>query len=102
MAVLLDWWETTKKDNHINHCHDQQKYFSRFIFSVYGMLWREALVAITQLSQIIEAKIDEHISYVRGWINSEIAIAVSISYLHMIRGALLPSTLRDRDPDWDP
>ena len=32
MEALLPWWETIKKYNHINNCHDQPKHFSMFVF----------------------------------------------------------------------
>ena len=73
-----------------------------FVISVDGMLGTEALVVLTQLSQIMAVIMDEPISHVRGWINGRIAITVVRSYSHMICGARLPSPLRDREPDWDP
>ena len=36
----------------------------------------------------------------RGWVNGQIAITVARLYSHIIRGDFLPSTLKDRDPDW--
>ena len=40
MTALLDRWETTKKDKHGKHCHNQRKHFSPFVISVGGMLGR--------------------------------------------------------------
>ena len=50
MASLLAWWETIKKDNHGKYFHDQRKHFSPFLLSVDGMLGRESLVVLAQLS----------------------------------------------------
>ena len=50
MAALLTWWETIKKDKHGKHCSNQQKHFSTFVLYVDGILGREALVVLTQLS----------------------------------------------------
>ena len=50
MAALLAQLETIKKDNHGKHCHDHQKYFSPFVISMDGMIGREALVVLSQLS----------------------------------------------------
>ena len=38
MKVLLDWWEAIKKENHIKHYNNQQKYLSPFVLSVDGIL----------------------------------------------------------------
>ena len=102
MAALLAWWETIKKDKHGKHCHDQRKHFSPFVFSVDGMLGREALVVLSQLSQFMAAKRAEPLSQVRAWIKGRIAIAIARSYSQMIRGAQLSSPLWEREPDWDP
>ena len=64
MAALLDQWETTKKDKHGKHCHNQWKHFSPFIISVNVMLGREALVVLAQLSRIMAEKMDESISHI--------------------------------------
>ena len=78
MAVILDWWETIKKYKQSKHCHNKQNFFLFFVY-VDGMLGREDLVVITQLSQTMAKKMDEYISHVRGWINGQIEIAVSRS-----------------------
>ena len=56
MAELLARWETIKKDNHGKHCHKQRKRFSPFFSSVDGMLGREALAILSQLSQVMLEK----------------------------------------------
>ena len=66
------------------------------------MLRREALVVLLQLIQLMAEEIAEPLLQVRGWVNSQIAIAVARSYSQMIRGSLLPSPLWEKDPDWDP
>ena len=76
--------------------------FSPFVLSVDRMLRREALVVLSQLIQLMAEKIAEPLLQVRGWVNSQIEIAVARSYSQMIRGSLLPSPLWEKDPDWDP
>ena len=66
------------------------------------MLGREALAVLVNLSRLMAEKIDEPILHVQGWINGQIAIMAARSYSRMIRGAQLPSPLRDQEPDWDP
>ena len=56
MASLLARWEKIKKDKHGKHCNDQQKHFSPFVLSVDGILGREALVLICQLSRSMVEK----------------------------------------------
>ena len=102
MAALLAQWNKIKKDKHGKHCHDQQKHFYPFVLSVDGMLGREALAVLANLSRLMAAKMDEPISHVLGWINGRIIIAVVRSYSRMIRVAQLPSPMRDREPDWYP
>ena len=73
-----------------------------FALSVDGMLGRETLAILRNVSQLMAAKIDELILHMRGYIDIWIAIAVTRSYLWMTRGDKLPSPLDSREPDWDP
>ena len=57
---------------------------------------------LSQLSQFISEKMEEHLSQVRGWVNGRIAIAVARSYSQMICEYRLPSPLQEREPAWDP
>ena len=66
------------------------------------MLVKEALVVLTQLSQTMAEKKYNPFLYVQGWINGQIAIAVTRLYSRMIRRARLPSPLQDMEPYWDP
>ena len=93
MGTLLAQREKEKKDKHGKHCHKERKYFSPFALSVDGMLGKEALVLLVNLSRLVAAKMEEPISYMRGWVNGRITIAVTISYSRMIRGARLPIPL---------
>ena len=56
-----------------------------FALSVDGMLGRETLAILRNVSQLMAAKIDELIFHMRGYIGSWIEIAVARSYLLMIR-----------------
>ena len=49
----------------------------------------------------MEATMEEPIPHVQGLGNGWIGIEVMILYSCMICGALLPSTLEDRDMDWE-
>ena len=50
MDQLRDWWDKTNKDNHGKHCHEQGGKNSPFVIYVYGMLGRESLVVLLNLS----------------------------------------------------
>ena len=50
MDKLLAFWEKVNKDKYGKHCHEQRKYFSLFVLSVDGMIGKEALVVLTNLS----------------------------------------------------
>ena len=102
MDKLLYCLDKQNKDKHSHNWHDKQKYISLFVFSVYGMLGKEALTVLTILSQLMAEKFKEPILHVHGWVNGRIAIAVMRFFYPMFRGSRLPSTLRDREPDWDP
>ena len=41
------------------------------------MIGKEALVVLQNLSRLMAEKMEEPISYVRGWINSQIVITVA-------------------------
>ena len=94
MTSLLARWEKIKKDKHSKNCHDQRKHFSPFVLLVDGMIGREDLVIISQLSRVMSEKSEETILQVRGWVNRRIAIAVARSYSWMILRARLPSPLQ--------
>ena len=53
MVTLLAWWDKIKKDNRINHYHEKRKRVSTFIIYVGGMLGRDSLVVLTNLSQLV-------------------------------------------------
>ena len=69
--------------------------------SVDGMLGRKALVVLSKLGRFIVEKMEETLLQVRGWVNGRITITVERSYSRMICGALIPSTLRKPELDWD-
>ena len=98
-TILASWGN--KKGKHINHCHEQQKYFSPFLLSVDVIIVKEALVVLANFSQPMAAKMEEPISHMQGWVNIWITIAVKISYSRMIRGAFLLSPLWGRETDWE-
>ena len=50
-------------------------FFSLFVLSVDGMIRKDALVVLMTLNQLMVRKLEEPISYVRGWINGRIATA---------------------------
>ena len=54
----------------------QATYFSPLVIYIDGVLGKEALVVLTNLSQIMATKIEEPIFHVSGWINGRIAIVV--------------------------
>ena len=72
-----------------------------FSLSIDGMLGKEALVALPNLSLLVEVKMEEPILHVRGCVNSQILIAVSKYYHRMIHIAYPPSLLWYRDTDWE-
>ena len=51
-------------------------FFSVFI-SIDGVLGKEALIVLANLSQLMAVKMDEPISHVRGWINGQMEIEVT-------------------------
>ena len=70
--------------------------FYQFFLSIDGMLGREALAVLANLSRIMAEKIDVPILHLRGWIYGRIKISVVRSYSCMIHKAQLISSLRDR------
>ena len=55
---------------------------------------KEAQVILATFSQLMDAKIEEPISQVKGWVNSQIAIMVTSSYYRMLFIDRVSSTLR--------
>ena len=54
------------KDKHVKHFHDQREHFSPFLISIGGIIVKEALVLLANLSQLMAEKMDEPISHLRG------------------------------------
>ena len=79
MDKHLDFGENEHKDKHGNHWHKKWIIFTPFSLSVDGMLRKEALLIILNLSRIMAEKAEEHISHVRGWVNGRIVIAIARS-----------------------
>ena len=77
MDELLYCWENKNKDKHNNNCHEKRKHFSQFFLSVDGIIGENALVLLTNLSQLIEKKLKEPLSQVRGWVNGRISIVIA-------------------------
>ena len=102
MYNLLEFSEKENKDKNGKHFHDQRKHFSPLILLVDSILGKEALVVLTNLSQLIATKLEEPFSQVRGWFNGLIEIVITRSYYRIICGACLPSPLRYQELDWDP
>ena len=65
--------------------------FFSFVIYVNGMLGREALIILANLSRFMAAKMDKTISHVMIWIKGIIKITVEKSYSHMIHGARINS-----------
>ena len=99
MYKLLDLWDKEKKDKHDRKFHEQRKHFSPLFLSADGILGKEALVVLTNVIWLMVEKPEKYISHVRGWVNGWIEITVKKSYSHTIRGARLPSPLRDQETD---
>ena len=72
-----------------------------FVLYVDEMLGNKAMVVLDNLSQLMTENMEEPIPHVQGLGNGWTGIAVMILYLCMIRGALLPINLQDRDLDWE-
>ena len=56
MAELLTQWNKVKKNKNGNHCHNQRKKSSLFFRSINGLLGRQALVVLANLSQLMQEK----------------------------------------------
>ena len=67
-----------------------------------GMLSKEDLVVLTNLSQLMAEKLEEPISHVCGWVNGRIIIDTMRIYSHIIHEARLPIPLRYQEPEWNP
>ena len=57
-----------------------ERKISSFLFSVDGVLGKEALVVLTDLSQLMAEKMEEPLSHVGFWISGWISIVVKRLY----------------------
>ena len=69
MDTIFPGWEQAKKDKHGRNCHYQWKKISPFYLSVDGMISKETQFILITLSRLMAAKMEEPISYVKGWVN---------------------------------
>ena len=53
--------------------------FLRSYYQLMGVLGKEAQVVLATLSRLVAAKMEEPISHVKGWVNSQISTSVSRS-----------------------
>ena len=98
--MLLDWWGGgVNRYKHGNNFHKQWTHFYPFVTSIDIIRVIEALVVLVSLSQLMAAKMEEHILYMCGWVNGQILIVVTRLYSCMIHVDHLPSPLQDRDTD---
>ena len=93
MDKLLVFWYKENRDNSGNQLHEQRKHVYQFFLSVDGILGKEALVVLPNVSRLMAEKLEKPISHVCGCVNGRIAITVAAFYSHMIIGARLPNSL---------
>ena len=72
-----------------------------FLFSVYGILGKDAQVILATFSQPMAAKMEEPIFYIKGWFNGLIAITVAGSYSRILHGARVTSPLQNQNTYWE-
>ena len=75
MKPFLDWCKNNNNENNGKYFHEQRKSSSIFFLSVDGMLGKEALVVLVNLSRIMAVKTEETIFHIRGWTNCGSAVA---------------------------
>ena len=80
MEKILDHCDKENKDKHRKQCYEKRKHFSPFYLSVDGTLGKEALVVLTNLIRIVAKKLEEPLSQVCGWFNSQIVTVVVRQY----------------------
>ena len=56
------------------------EFFSPFSLSVHGIIRKEAIVVLMNLSRLMAVKLEEPLSHVCGWVNSRITIEVTSLY----------------------
>ena len=63
------------REKHIKHLHDQWKNISLFVLSVYGILGKEDLIIIANLSRLVAVKMEEPIFHICVLVNGRIKIS---------------------------
>ena len=62
MGKLLARWYKKNKNKHSKNFHNKWKHFSTFFLSLDGMIEKESLLILTNLSQLMAEKLEEPIS----------------------------------------
>jgi len=97
--VLLNQ-EKAKKGKYLQACLAQRRHFTPLVFSVDGMMAKEATAATRRVAALLAAKWKRTYSQVCGFVRSRQSIALARAASLLLRGARNPLA-RARGPVWD-
>ena len=92
--------EKEKKDKYGAHCIARRRTFTPLVFSIDGLLGKEATAASKRLATSLASKWKRSYSEVCGYIRSRLSIALIRSSSHCLRAERTP-THRFHTPMWD-
>jgi hypothetical protein len=86
MKVLVDQ-EEEKKDQYLARCHELRKDFTPMIYSVDGMLGREAKMAEKWMASYLSKKWYQHYSQMVPFVRLRIWLSIAMSNTLLIHGS---------------
>jgi hypothetical protein len=92
--------EKMKKDKYLAPCLERRRHFTPLVFSVDGMMGKEARAASRRVSSLLAAKWNQPYSQVCGYVNTRQALALVRSTSLCLRGSREASA-RIRAPAWE-
>ena len=99
---VLEKCEWQKKTKLLRACLDQRRHFTPFVFSVDGLLGKEARTLLKKLSTMLSDKWNKPYSQVCGYVNARMSIAIVRATHLCLRGSRIPtSQMSNRRPQWE-
>ena len=99
---VLESMETEKKKKYLQPCLEQRRHFTPLVFSVDGLMGREAEAFLKRLSQKLARKWDRPYSQVCGYVKARVSIALVRATHLCLRGSRIPADrISHRRSQWE-
>ena len=88
---VLEEAEEAKKKKYLHHCLEQRRHFTPLVFSVDGLMGKEAQAFLRRLAQLLSRKWEQPYSQVCGYVRARVSIVIVRATHLCIRGSRIPA-----------